>query len=230
MLKINVSCLDKKTIEDKPYKIKKKNTFIKLTKDDNELTFFLVEEQEEETLFITTKMQDEQCALIGSECCNNYDCQKAIDFFYFHFFEKDDKARCYLYDLKKTVGTGIDVIKHLVAQWANSIRYTWSVLAYYNVEKYDILLGFVTEKYDEDALKRIINDYEDQEKEFDSTNIPSFIVKKNKVSHRYEPGLCDILKHFLQGKFLYQDFEYKIKHHQSQDKQYHLTFVDGNIV
>ena len=203
------------------------NKFAKISNAENGLKFKLYEKKEDETLWITCETALDDCGLIGSECKNNYDCQKAVDFCYIYFVSSNRKAYCHLYDLKKNIGYGENVIKHLVEQWRNSIRYVRSVCVFYSSEIEKIYFGVVAETYDEAGVARLLNDCEQQEDDIDNSRIPVMIKDNVRKNFRHNPGMLSILKLFVQKKFSFENQIYDFCCFKSANKEYYMNFLNG---
>lgn len=227
MLEVNVDPLSKVFYSENDYcLIDKKNTLAKTTEFENNLKLKLFEEKEEETLWIECITKQGDCGLIGCECKNNYDCQKAVDFCYIYFSVEEDSSICHLYDLKKTVAQ-VNVIKHLVEQWRNSIRYAKSVCAYYSTNIQSFFLGVVTELFDEDCIRRNIAEYVSHERNVESSRIPSMVKNNVKKNFRYIPGMRSILELFVQKKIAFDREVYDFRCYNCENKEYHMFFSNG---
>lgn len=205
--------------------LKKKNTFAKITNIENGSVFKLCEDGE--TLFVTCETDPADCGLIGHECQVNYESQKVIDFCYIYFSCCSDSAYCHLYDLKETVGNGVEVVQHLVNQWKDSIRFVKSTCSFYSVSSQIIFLGFVTETYNEDGISRFIEEYREYENDLVRYSMPSMITNLTKKNHRYILGMLPILELFLQKKIYFEGQVYDFKCYVSSDNEYKMKFVNG---
>lgn len=214
-------------LENNFYLINKKNVLAKITSNENAVKYKLYEKDAEQTLWIEIDTNPSDCGLIGSECNNRYDCQKAVDFYYICFFVSRDKAVCSICDLKKSIGNGVEVIQHLVDQWINSIRYVRSVCAFYSAEIESIFLSVVTRNYNEEGINRFISEYSNVEKNIDQANIPSFIQNSVKRNTRYIPGMLSILKSFVQKKIFFEKQFYDFRCIESADGEYTMKFASG---
>ena len=206
--------------------IDKKNTLAKTSESENGLKLKLFEENEDETLWIQCVTKRDDCGLIGCECKNNYDCRKAVDFCYIYFSVANDSAVCHLYDIKKTVAK-VDVIKHLVEQWCNSIRYAKSVCAYYNTNIQSLFLGVVTELFDEECIRRTIAEYVSLEGNVEGSRVPSMVKNNMKKNFRYIPRMRSILELFVQKKMSLDSEIYDFRCFNCENKEYHMIFTNG---
>ena len=216
-------------LENGYYHIDKKNVLAKITSDENALKYKLYESDAEQTLWIQIETHPKDCGLIGSECCNRYDCQKAVDFYYISFFWGRNKAICNICDLKKTIGNGVEVIQHLVNQWVNSIRYVRSVCAFYSTSIESIILSVVAKVYNEDGIKRFVEEYSAAEKDIDQATIPSFIQNSSKKNIRYIPGMLPILKLFVQKQVSFEGQIYDFHCIESCSGEYSMKYVNGKF-
>lgn len=228
MIAENIPCL---TVvfksENDFYLVNQKNVLTKVTSKENGLKLKLYEKDAQQTLWLTFDTEFSDCGLFGSECCNRYDCQKAVDFCYMYICSKDKKALCYICDLKKTVGNGVEVIQHLVEQWMYSIRYVKSVCAFYSVNIESFFLSVVLTTYNEDGIRRFIEYYSNVERNINQSKVPSFIQNKTKKNIRYIPGMLSILERFFRREILFEDQIYQFKPYVSADGEYSMNFVKG---
>lgn len=232
MLPINVELITAvfpKKDSENFFDICKKNTPSKITSTEDSYALLFSEPNMGEKVFVEHKININDSVLAGNECKNNYDCPKSADIMYFYFFSQSDKASSYLFDLKKTVGTGVEVIEHLVDQWINAIRYSWSVLAYYHVKSSSIYLGFITERYDEKALSRIIQSEKNELKR--QSDVPSVIGGLQRKRTRSIPKIITILENFFSKKLVYEGKSYNINCFLfNEEKRCTLKFNEGALI
>ncbi|OWV18740.1 hypothetical protein B7990_05560 [Fibrobacter sp. UWB4] len=228
MIAGNIPCLTTiSKLENDFYLVNQKNVLTKITDKENCLKFKLYEKEAQQTLLLTFETDSTDCGLFGSECCNRYDCQKAVDFCYMYIVSKDKKAFCYICDLKKTVGNGVEVIQHLVEQWMSSIRYVKSVCAYYFVNIERIFLSVVSTMYNEDGIKRFIEEYTNAEQNINQSKVPTFIQNKAKKNIRYIPGMLPVLERFFRREILFENQIYQFEPYVSAGGEYSMSFVNG---
>lgn len=212
--------------ENSCFIVDKKNTLAKITDAENECLFKFCEKNGQ-VLCVSCKTRPDDCGLIGNECKNNYDCPKAVDFFYTYFLTKDGEAICHLYDVKESIGYGADVIKHLVEQWRDSIKFARSVCAYYSVGIQSFFLGVVADKYDDQGVTKLLADYKQTRRDLDNPVIPSIIKNNLRKNFRDVPGMLPILNLFVQKKFFFDGQNYGFKSFLCANHEYRMNFVNG---
>ena len=212
--------------ENSCFIVDKKNTLAKITDAEND-SLFKICEKNGQVLCVSCKTRPNDCGLMGNECKVNYDCPKAVDFFYTYFSTDDDEAICHLYDVKESIGYGPHVIKHLVEQWRDSIRFARSVCACYSVNIQRIFLGVVADKYDNQEVAKLLADYQKTERDLDNPLIPDMIKNNLRKNYRYVPGMLPILNLFVQKKFFFDGQNYDFKSFLCTDHEYRMNFVNG---
>ncbi len=226
MLEVKVKGPSQFEKENSCFVVDKKNTLAKITDAENECLFKICEKNGQ-ILWVSCKTGPDDCGLMGKECKNNYDCRKAVDFFYTYFITKEKEAICHLYDVKETIGHGVDVIKHLVEQWRDSIRYVRSVCSFYSVNIQRIFLGVVADEYDNLAVARLLTDCQKKECELINSRMPNMIKNHVRKNSRDVPGILPILELFVQRKISFDGQNYDFKSFLCENKEYKMNFVNG---
>lgn len=164
----------------------------------------------DEIAYIESTLKENEWYYIGNECCSNILQEpKKVDLTYIFFSDATHVARCYCYDLKKTLGKR-NVILKLVKQWQYALNHSNMVvnsLLHYQIENQ--FVGVITENNDRATLLSEINKLKPLN-ELKNPKLPEFLVSKNKTQNIQNNEELKILVDFYNGKALLNNKYYKI--------------------
>lgn len=215
-----------------PVELKKNKPFLIFSKDSG--VIFSINEQDEENdvyevLNISSKISNDDCALIGYEYKNPLvKAPKAADMIYIHFSKTNEIAQVYVYDLKRSLG-GKDIILKLIYQLEDSLIHAKNIVA--SLKKYSgvYTIGVVTESYDRKKLEEQIAIL--QQSVVPNPNVPSFVQAKKKTQTIIDIQELKYIKDFYRGIVRILGVEYKVDIHyfkmQEKVSVLEMNFIDG---
>lgn len=227
----------------------KKNTPLKITSKNNNVIFRFIEDDFicvhqpdkdlqipfTETLNVSVSLSNDNIAIIGHECYSR-EFAKAVDLFYVFLSSECDlsKCCCYAYDLKHSLGGKVKDIIRFHDQCISSMKYALTICfsAYTEACRIDlnnigIHFGLVTEKFNEDSLKELINELKNT-----PSNPQNALEYKIQAQHRQNITELPILESFLNKKIFFDgksiDLDVRIMDNSTHTMS--LKFVDGHII
>lgn len=149
--------------------------------------------------------------------------------------EINQKGIWYLLDVKADIG-GEDVIFHLMEQWKCAYQYLRnSVLNYVSPIEFSDNLGIVTRNFDEQRVKKAIEQKENVIDDCDGKAIKSIAEAKKRKDNIKLKQEVKYLSDFLDRKFYYKDslesrcFTFRVIMESTEDKKEYKSDVEIKI-
>ena len=203
-----------------------------IDKSNNAHTIHIHEEDEEkqvkEDLYIHSQFDDNGFAIIRNEyyLSNFLKQPKAVDMSYY-YIGVDDKAKIYLYDMKKTFA-GEHEMEDIIEQWDQSIRTAKACFIQLKECKInDIQIGVITENNDIERRKRELKKIIDPESI--STELPLYMQIQRKADLSANIAKAKLLKGFDEGKVTIDGVTYNYDVREFINKKYHMYFDNGQL-
>lgn len=222
----------------------KKNSLIKLTKQDKDTVFYFVERGEtpvkfEETLNVCVCLTEDNIALLGHECYSPILCKskdvRASDLLYIFLSSKNEisKCVCYVYDMKRSFGGDDEEVVRFYDQCISTAKYALTLCyetnliedgsGFYNAK---IQFGLITENYEQNSLRNKIDKLR-----IKPINLDSAFGKKMLAQGRQNATILNILQQFLNKKIKFNgkllDLDVRIMDNSTHTMS--LKFVDEHI-
>lgn len=199
-----------------------------INRANNDDIICIREKKENEDLYVHTTFDDDGFAIIGNEyyLFNFLKQPKAVDMSYY-YIGVDDKAKIYLYDMKKTFA-GEHEMEDIIEQWAQSIRTAKACFIQLKECKInDIQIGVITENNDIERRKRELKKILNPEPV--SNKIEDYMQHQREADKSSDNDKAKILKGFDEGKVTIDGVTYEFDVREFVDKKHHMYFENGQL-